>query len=144
MPSCRTLFRQCLMTVGVSLIVAGCGPTVDPGYHPVIGTVTLDGAPLVDAIVSFQPTSEGSSGTGRTDENGTYILFYASQRPGAMVGENTVVISKEADASSGGDEFAVVTEEEGELLPARYNRESELTATVKDGDNVIDFALTSD
>lgn len=136
--------RRCVLTLGVSLFLAGCGPAVDLGYHPVTGTITLDGAPLVDATVSFQPTNEGSSGTGRTDENGTYILFYASQRPGAMVGVNTVVISKEADASSGGDEFAVVTEEEGELLPARYNRESELTATVKDGDNVIDFALESD
>lgn len=136
--------RRCLITLGISLFVAGCGPAVDPGYHPVTGTVTLDGAPLADAVVAFQPTSEGSSGTGRTDENGTYILFYASQRPGAKAGDNTVVISKEADASSGGDEFAEVTEEEGELLPARYNQESELTATVTDGENVIDFALTSE
>lgn len=144
MLSCHLPARRCLLTLGVSLIVTGCGPAVDPGYHPVTGTITLDGAPLVDAIVSFQPTSEGSSGTGRTDAEGVYTLFYASQRPGAKVGENTVVISKEADASSGGDEFAEITEEEGELLPARYNRESELTATVEDGENVIDFALTSD
>ena len=136
--------RRFFSGLAIAAIITGCGPAVDPGYHPVSGTVTLDGAPLVDAVVAFQPTGEGSSGTGRTDENGTYILYYASQRPGAKVGENRVVISKESIASSGDDEFAVVTEEEGELLPARYNRETELTATVTDSDNVIDFALTSD
>jgi hypothetical protein len=136
----RRLFR----VLAISAIVTGCGPAVDPGYQPVSGTVTLDGVPLMDAVVAFQPTGEGSSGTGRTDENGTYILFYASQRPGAKVGENRVVISKETSGSSGDDEFAVVTEEEGELLPARYNRETELTATVTDSENVFDFALTSD
>jgi hypothetical protein len=136
--------QRVLLVAVVSAVTSACGPAADPGYRPVSGTISLDGEPLAEAIVSFLPDGEGSSGTGRTDDSGRYTLFYASQRPGAKVGLNRVMISKESSVSRADSEFAAPDEEEGELLPSRYNIKTELTATVEEGDNVFDFQLTTD
>lgn len=144
MSRCVSVIGQCLVGLCCAVFLVGCGEEIDPGYKPVRGTVLLDGQPLADAVISFTP-EEGSTASGRTDEDGTYELFYAARRPGAKVGLNTVEITKEATAFEGADEFAVMTEEEGELLPPRYNTQTELTATVENtSDNTVDFQLTSE
>jgi hypothetical protein len=144
MSRCVSVIGRCLFGLCCAGILVGCGEEIDPGYKPVSGTVLLDGQPLADAVISFTP-EDGSTASGRTDENGVYTLYYAARRPGARVGPNTVEITKEAAPAGGGDEFAVMTEEEGELLPPRYNTQTELTATVENtGDNTIDFQLTSE
>jgi hypothetical protein len=135
---------RCLVVFCCFSLLAGCGEEIDPGYKPVSGTVFLDGKPLADALIAFTP-EEGSTASGRTDGNGQYTLFYAARRPGARVGQNMVEITKEAVASGRADEFSAMTEEESELLPSRYNTQTELSATVQPtNDNVIDFQLTSE
>src|SRR6478609_3425971 len=93
-----------LLTVAYVLVVAGCGAEV----VPVSGRVTLDGKPLADAVVTFQPRAGGdaaksptSGSVGHTDQDGRYNLrLIAPDQSGAAVGEHTVTIS----AAKGGSD----------------------------------------
>ncbi|EAQ81283.1 hypothetical protein DSM3645_22866 [Blastopirellula marina DSM 3645] len=131
--------------MGLLLVLTwGCGgDQIDPEYKPVSGTVTLDGQPLPDAQISFVPPGTGSSGSGFTDEYGKYELYYAARRGGAKLGENRVFITKNKPSTGKRGEFAGVSEADMEMLPARYNRKTELTATVEDKRNEINFDLKS-
>ncbi|MFI4876659.1 MAG: carboxypeptidase-like regulatory domain-containing protein [Blastopirellula sp. JB062] len=132
------------LSVALLLTACGCaGEQLDPEYKPVTGTVTLDGRPLPDAQLSFVPLGSGSSGSGFTDESGKYQLYYAARRPGAKFGENRVFITKSKPSTGKQGEFAGMREADIEMLPARYNRKTELTANIEDKRNVIDFDLKS-
>ncbi|MBW3596598.1 MAG: carboxypeptidase-like regulatory domain-containing protein [Planctomycetes bacterium] len=122
--------------LGVSLV--GCG---GGNLGQVEGTVTLDDQPLPDATVIFQPEAGGSPSRGKTDASGYYQLSFSRDEMGAVPGTHTVRIS------TGG---VVGSEEEGEegepvvvpeKVPAKYNDQSELTASVEKGSNTIDFDL---
>ena len=107
----------------------GCGQGDRPDLGTVEGVVTLDGKPLADAIVQFDPgTVRGS--TGMTDTTGHYELTYIRDTKGAAIGKHTVRISTQ-------------TETKPETLLPRYNAKTELTATVQPGPNEIDFELKS-
>jgi hypothetical protein len=75
----------------------GCG---SDQFTPVSGTVTLDGQPLRNAGVNFQPVrSEGKGNPGPgsaafTDENGHYTLkVVGTETRGAVVGKHKVQIT---------------------------------------------------
>ena len=97
------------------------------------GTITLDGEPTPGLAVLFSQSGFRSS-SGITNEAGEYELSYIKDTKGAVVGEHRVRI-----------EF-VQREGAGRRvqLPERYNRSTELTATVKSGRNKIDFDLVSE
>ncbi|MEM7476557.1 MAG: carboxypeptidase regulatory-like domain-containing protein [Planctomycetota bacterium] len=117
--------------------VAGCG-SGDMGY--VSGTVTMDGKPLPNAIVEFFPKPSGGLSAGMTDEKGVYELYIGRSGKGAKVGEHLVQIST-ADGGADDGDYGGASKE---LVPAKYNVNSELTATVKSGNNTIDFTLDSE
>lgn len=128
-------FFQVLSLFAVSLLVGCSGGAADtPELSQVSGTVTLDGAPLTKASVTFQPQS-GSSSVGMTDEAGHYELAYNKDTNGAVPGQHTVRISKMGEPGSPND-----TEDQ---VPAKFNRDSKLTAEVKPGENTINFDLDS-
>ena len=115
------------------VLVVGCGPA-GPELAPVTGRVTLDGEPLYPADVVFQPDGAKPPSFGRTDEDGRYTLGYKRGVEGALVGPHTVRIM-------------IVTEQTRgpQLVPPRYNTESELRREVLAGEeNVFDFDLTTD
>ena len=117
-------------------IVAGCKP---PTEYAVTGRVTLDGEPLPEATISFIPTDESlSTVVTRTDEEGMYIAEIDSDRFGLEPGNYTVRISTfdEGDA-----EADPPLPSRRELVPEKYNLDSELSAEVKPEMNVIDFPL---
>lgn len=133
----NSIFKFGLLIIGLAL--SGCGPQ-DMGR--VSGTVTLDGKPLPDAIIQFQPTNGERPSAAATDATGHYELMYATTTKGARVGEHAVTISTYSEFK--------VDEETGnrspgtpELLPAKYNIKSELKKTVEPGSNTIDFELDS-
>jgi hypothetical protein len=64
----RLAKHVCLL--GVCLCASGCGPAP----KAVEGTVTLDGAPLNEAVVMFVPLEHGRAKTGAKIENGKYTL----------------------------------------------------------------------
>lgn len=146
--------------------LAGCGGGNTVGVNYVEGTVTLDGAPLANAIVSFSPAPGGSgkAAVGTTDANGLYKLTdtqNTSVGGGAVAGDYQVSISKpvaapvvdpdawKTDPNYGKDipgSHAKATEVKSEV-PVAYNAPttSGLTATVKPGKNTaINFDLKKD
>lgn len=144
----------------VSLIGCGGTPAGYPDTAPVTGTITLDGAPLEGATISFAP-AEGRSSSGKADAQGKYELRYTGAIKGAMLGTHRVEIRKSVPdtnykpSKAELDLLKMTAEVEQtevaefvppmiESLPERYRgKDSELSAEVKDADNVFDFDLTS-
>lgn len=134
--------------LSLALLALACGLVgcSDGNVGTVTGTVHLDGKPLEGAMVTFYPQVAGSdafdsAGTsqGLTDANGEYELILSRDAKGAMVGEHVVYI--ETQEEGGGDYGAG----RKEMVPKRYNSESELKVTVEPGHNTLDFKdLTSE
>src|SRR5437667_12114172 len=82
--------RRCLGTLAFSVFVSGCGNS--PPLGTVSGRVTLDGQPLAETTVEFQPAS-GSPSYGVTDADGRYTLAWNADQQGALVGRHTVRIT---------------------------------------------------
>lgn len=138
------------------LAFAGCGEG-GPELGRVTGTVTMDGDPLPNALVTFVPQEGGRASTGVTNENGEYELIYQN-RKGALLGQHKVTVTtmRQAEAApemssdseeymkqaTGGDpsQYDQVFEEK---IPPRYNKDSELVEEVQSGSNEIDLELTS-
>lgn len=130
-----------LLTLILCTTSTGCGSSGDPlpELADVSGIITLDGAPLANAKVIFEPQnapdktiSKASSAT--TQSDGSYDLEYNSDASGASVGQHKVIVMKLSDNP----------EEAGkQLVPAKYNDKTELTAEVDAGDNIINFDLKS-
>ena len=118
------------------LLLSACGS--GDGLARVKGEVTLNGEPLKDATVQFQPTAEeGSASSGRTDAEGRYELMFTFDQRGAMPGEHTVrITTAETYFEDDGKE-----REREERVPPKYNRQTTLKETVKPGKNTIDFDL---
>lgn len=110
----------------------GCGHA-GPQLAPVSGRVTLDGKPLRDADLVFQPDDAKSPSYGRTDADGRYDLGYKRGVPGGLVGWHTVKIAEVKEITR-----------HPQRVPQRYNTESELRREVKPNEkNVFDFELES-
>lgn len=116
------------------LAVLGCGSS-GPRLGQVEGTITLDGQPLPEALVTFYP-KDGRPSSGVTDSNGVYRLQFTADKAGAALGEHVVRIT--ANQQSGEE---VPTKRVQETLQEIYNRDSILKADVKSGKNKFDFAL---
>lgn len=128
---CQLRHGVCLL----GLALSGCSSgNID--VAPVSGTVTLDGAPLRTASVTFQPKDGGRPSFGVTNEQGRYVLEYSLQQLGAKVGACTVRISTESHGDGTGAKSSK------ELVPKRYFREP-IEVQVKAKPNTIDIALTS-
>jgi hypothetical protein len=115
--------------------------------HPVRGTVTLDGAPAVNTQIVFWrrdgSDKKGEKYTRVTDAfvepDGSYQLTTYVLHDGLEPGEYKVTATLR-------DPFFEPTGKLGKnLLPERYatHQATELRATVKTGNNVIDLQLTS-
>ncbi len=113
---------------------------------PVSGKVTLDGQPLANVNVVFQPTADkagivpGPGSMGTTDAQGQYTLrlMADSPRPGAVVGHHMV-------------HFAVVVQQPkaGQEIPTANPLASKIPATALEfdvpagGSNQANFDLKS-
>jgi hypothetical protein len=90
--------RLCLVVVG-SLVLAGCGGGGEAkriAVFKVTGTVTLQGNPLAQAVVTFSP-KEGQPipvAFGMTNEKGEFTLTTYTTGDGAAAGSYGVVVSK--------------------------------------------------
>ena len=110
-----------------------------PPLASVSGTITLDGKPLANATVFFDPVTDmknaeqrqmGSS-IGRSDDQGVYNLAYPGGHSGAVIGMHIVRVNK--------------TDKNGlEILAKKYHRQSQMKHEVKDGSNTIDLPLRSE
>jgi len=125
---------------------AGCGPQIS--VAPVSGSVSLDGQPLANAHVLFQPvatagkTSVGTGSYALTDGSGNYSLRQAdTDQPGAVVGQHRVEINYKTIET---DDRDPKTRPPPKSLPPRYNRESQLQFQVeRGGSKSANFELKS-
>ena len=136
------------LVVGMFVVLpsafVGCGRTSD--RQALEGAVTLDGAPLAEGSITFRPMpgASGPTAGGRITEG----KFSVSPRQGTFVGAFRVEIiatrktGRKIIDTMWGEEHEV--EQTEQFLPARYNRQSELTAEVTEaGPNRFEFDLTS-
>lgn len=125
----------------VSLVCLGCGRGDLPDLGYVEGIVTLDGQPLPNAVLIFQPESAGRPSYGRTDEKGWYELIFTAGNEGATLGKHMVAITTLTDGDPDADPPIPSSPEK---LPGQYNSRTELTREVQPGKNPFDFKLSSE
>jgi hypothetical protein len=147
-------------------VVAGCGS--GGGVASVSGTVTLDGAPYANAVVSFQPErtednlNPGQGSMATTDQNGHYELLYGgTEKKGAIVGKHRVRISTlpghgtqtQEPTGSTGTPDGIVPPKSGppagakmdyDPIPVEWNEKSQHTFDVpRGGTTSADFHITT-
>ena len=126
----------------LAFLTTGCtgGPGDQPDLGKVTGTVRLDGSPLADAYLRFQPES-GRPSTAKTDDSGVYELNYTYKVKGAKVGPHTVRIwTFETGSDPDTGKLTILAKER---VPVSYNAETTLRKDVAPGAQVIDFNLDS-
>jgi hypothetical protein len=139
--------RLPLSVVVIPLLIAlqGCGGG-GVKYAPVSGKVTMDGKPLAKVSVVFIPLPKpgsdiaGDTAGGVTDENGQYTLKTSTRdgmKDGAQVGKHKVTISLQETRGEGDRSIT------RQLLPKKYNENTELTADVTTDGKPINFELKS-
>lgn len=119
-----------------SVGLVGCG---NDGTVEVTGTVTLDGKPLDDAQVIFLNEDRTAAGSGQISEG----EFEFNVKPGSYKVE--ILASREVPGKTAPPEMGGGPISES-IIPARYNYETELTATVGTDEeaNAYKFDLTSE
>lgn len=138
---------------------AGCNPGPEMNYDDVElvsagGTVTLDGQPLANAVVTFESPQSGQFSFGMTDSDGDYSLQFDSEVDGVPPGKKVVRISttrkilglnseEEAGDAMGETEGKPPQAPATELVPEKYNKNSELTVDVTPDQTEYNFELTS-
>jgi hypothetical protein len=127
----------------IVLFITGCGG--DYKLVKVSGQITLNGLPLADAYVTFQPIGDkdhinpGPGSFGKTDDEGRYTLRTAGgQADGAVKGKHRVTIRKGRPRKQGVNEDYAQYQE---TLPARYNSKTELEFEVVSATDDADFEL---
>ena len=129
----------------VAAAAVGCGGAK---VGSVSGKITLDGKPLANARVNFQPVGEGKlnpgiGSFGKTDVNGEYTLrLIDDSGPGAIAGKHEVRIS------AFGEDRNLKPDDDrnrgpADKVPARYNVNTELKFDVRRGDNTANFDLST-
>lgn len=128
----------------IPLGTLGCGSD-EFETAKVVGTVTIDGKPLTQGSVIFQP-EQGWPGRGEIDSQGQFVLSTYGEQDGAIVGEHQVAVIAET-----GDENVPFegrpTEPIRSLIPTRYSNKatSGLRFDVESGvKNEVELKLTSD
>jgi hypothetical protein len=124
------------------LFFAGCGERRNAA--PVSGKVTVNGQPVADVGVNFEPVGSGAGrgSFGRTDASGNYSLsFIDNGQSGAMIGRHQITFT---------DMQNIGGSDEPDGGPALKPRKSRLPASalsqpqefeVKSGSNQADFDL---
>ena len=126
-----------------ALVCAGCNaPPAGPETAPTTGTVTFNGDPVAEAIITFQPLTAGQGQTCQfaTDENGKFVARTGDpggeSKEGAVPGEYRVSVIKQ--------ELTPGQMDPKNLLPPKYMsaRTSGLEVTVAAGvDNEFELQL---
>ena len=131
----KTLTRSVAIAL-VGLTFQGCGDS-GPKMADVKGVVTLDGKPLQDVMLEFQPTSgKGSPSIGYTNREGQYRLRFSRDKWGAVPGEHIVRIDFDHEPGSDSPKPPF-------KIPAQYNKNSDIRRELTAGANTLAFDLSS-
>jgi hypothetical protein len=127
-----------LLAIGCAFAITGCSR--GPAMTKVAGVVTIDGRPLQKGSITFEPIDGRGITVGATIEGGSYVTE-------AMPGEKKVRITgfevvgqvpayKNVPNSRMND---VVKD----IVPSRYNNNTELTLEVEESETTGNFELES-
>lgn len=117
----------------------GCG---EPRQESVSGRVTLDGQPLADGTIEFDPESGTGLALGGLIEEGRYAL---PNPPGLPPGRYSIRIRSRGGAAAlpRKPDMDLTNPGAREQIPSRYNDATELHAGVAPGaSNRFDFELS--
>lgn len=133
------------------LSLIGCDQ--GPQTVPVHGKVTYQGKPVPTGTVRFHPVSGGAVAVGPIQSDGSYKLARKVPGDGVLPGDYQVTIEA-IESSDAGPSGPITIEQELELditegprskalVPEKYAalESTDLTASVKPGDNEINFDL---
>jgi hypothetical protein len=141
--------ERSLVTAFLILTPMGCGGNGNPSHVRVSGTITLNGAPLAGAQVTFIPINDtqGIGAEARTEADGRYQLIDRRGKPGTEPGAYKVTISKRLmpDGSEVpvDDKTPPIRSPARESLPPYYSDASRtrLQVVVPEQGGTIDFPL---
>lgn len=137
------LFRRSGITLrgillqAACLALLGCSP---PTMGTVTGTVTVDGEPAEVGAISFFAVDGRAPTAGAPIVDGTYTaevtpgVCMVQVRVSKVVGERKLYDTPDSP----------VRKVWGEVLPAKYNDNTELRLDVKAGENRQDYALSAE
>ncbi|WP_166828455.1 Ig-like domain-containing protein [Thalassoroseus pseudoceratinae] len=128
-------FVSMAMLLSMTLVLNGCGGGASdvPDVYPVSGLLKVNGQPVADVQVTFQPDS-GPMSVGVTDEEGKFELLLNADTMGAVAGQHTVSFSKRG-GPAGTDE----------LIPPQFGTHSQLKETVSaDGENEFEYEISAE
>ena len=111
------------------LLLMGCTDSNPLNRQAVTGEIMLEGAPLTDGSIEFSPVAEGTA-SGAVIQAGKFAI---PAEKGLPPGDYLVRISaynEDAEPIELPGESNKIAEE---LIPAKYNTESEITFTVEAG-----------
>jgi hypothetical protein len=140
------------MKIWIALLIVAAAPCAGcqrSPYEivPVSGQIRLNGEPLPDARLGFEPVSDGRgivvgpASYAKTDEQGRFTLVTARSQRGAVAGKHQVWVRTFQGAELPGGKSQVIRRE---LLPDRYHSPTALTFDVPpDGTAQADFDLTA-
>ncbi|MBO0697750.1 MAG: hypothetical protein J2P46_05115 [Zavarzinella sp.] len=125
------------LALGLAVVAAGgCG---GPPRAHVRGTVTLDGQPLANGTVEFFPVGGDGQSAGAAIKDGAYeVEASVGEMRVTVYGSEVVGQRKTYDTPDSPVEDVVRNP-----IPARYNTQSELKATLVPGRNEVNFQLES-
>lgn len=152
-----------LILASFACLAVGCGG--DTGLTRVSGTVTLDGKPVNNAVLTFVPTGSGEAGAASTNPEGKYVAT-SKGGVGLMPGKYSVKIKSrempqqksnpmeglapgspeyiaayKAQMASGKSSRAEYKAKPKGEIPEKYDAEGVLSADVGTSETVVDFAL---
>lgn len=167
----KTSYQALLILVALTLTIPmiGCGGGKPYKLATVSGTVTLDGEPVANAEVYFEPQpvddniNVGPSSIGTTDSQGKFTLTTRFKEEGAVVGPHKVFIqyagfdpeaedaakaamqeAKQDKEDEGGAKSDLSAAKKQKKIPLKYSDEGDgMDATVESGDNNFDFPLNT-
>ncbi|MEW4455919.1 carboxypeptidase-like regulatory domain-containing protein [Bremerella sp. JC817] len=152
--------KSLLAALMLVALIGGCGSKKDdkwtrgrPPVYRAFGTVTYQGNPVADAVVTFQPTSAegGKGGSALTDSRGYFEARTFESGDGLTEGTHRVAISKVQLVDAQGNIVTEIREpiglREKNLVPKKYSdfKKSEIEVTINaDGANDLGEIVLKD
>jgi len=145
------MLRHLILLAPLAVVCAGCS-SGDYKTAPVSGQVTLNGKPVENVEVMFQPVATdksfnpGPGSYGITDADGRYTLkLIGKETKGAVVGKHKVRIDNHTPPGDPSDDRPVQRPKFAVTIPAKYHLvEAKLEFDVPSGGSTsADFQLTS-
>jgi hypothetical protein len=140
----QSMYLPRIMTLVVAAsVLAGCSN--EPPYGDVFGKVTLDGKPISEGAIRFVPIDGKTSSAGALIKDGEYRQKVRINKVRVEISSPNLAVRAQRSPTSKPGELVEsdVEATPTDLIPARYNVNSDLELDLNPGDNPQDFDLKS-